>query len=146
MSALDLGSEAAVPGWAADYIGIPFAHRGRTREGCDCWGLLALIYAERSPMGSLPPYEGHHWYKGQNPAVISPDTATYAAGFEEVPIDAARLWDGLLIRMRGYPIHVGLVLNDEFMIHTTDEDGVCIERYRSALWAKRVIACYRRKG
>lgn len=140
----DVVDARGVPAWAADYIGIPFARLGRTREGCDCWGLLNLIFAERSPMGPLRPYEGVHWFKGQSAKLISPDAVAYASNFQEVPIAAARLWDGLLLRMRGHPIHVGLVLTDEFMIHTTDEDGVCIERYRSALWEKRVVACYRR--
>jgi hypothetical protein len=25
--------------WVKNYIGLPFASIGRTREGCDCYGL-----------------------------------------------------------------------------------------------------------
>ena len=28
------------------YLGIPYAHRGRTMCGLDCWGFLKLVYAD----------------------------------------------------------------------------------------------------
>ena len=35
------------PAWVEPYVGVPFADLGRTREGCDCWGLVRLILAEQ---------------------------------------------------------------------------------------------------
>lgn len=29
--------------WWNEYVGLPFADKGRTREGCDCWGLVRLV-------------------------------------------------------------------------------------------------------
>lgn len=43
------------PAWASDYIGLPFADHGRTREGADCWGLVRLVYAEVFNL-ALPSY------------------------------------------------------------------------------------------
>lgn len=28
------------------YMGIPYAHQGRTREGLDCWGLIRMIFQD----------------------------------------------------------------------------------------------------
>ena len=36
------------PAWAGAYVGIPYVDHGRDRAGCDCWGLVRLIIAERT--------------------------------------------------------------------------------------------------
>src|SRR5436190_10661954 len=34
--------------WADGYMRSPFRHRGRDREGCDCFGLVRLVLAEQA--------------------------------------------------------------------------------------------------
>lgn len=136
--------DTPLPSWAADYVGIPYVKHGRTREGCDCWGLLCLIWREQLG-GALPEYEGVDWYRGQQPAVIGTDALAYAAKFDEVPPGEEQLGDAILMRMRGHPFHVGLVLTPGLMVHTHEEADSVIERYRVMTWEKRISAFYRLK-
>ena len=41
--------------WWNRYIGTPFKAFGRTMEGCDCWGLLRIVYREAFGI-ELPSY------------------------------------------------------------------------------------------
>jgi cell wall-associated NlpC family hydrolase len=41
--------------WTNDYIGIPFVDGGRTFDGCDCWGLVRLIFEKELDI-TLPQY------------------------------------------------------------------------------------------
>jgi len=39
--------------WASTYVGIPYRFAGRDRAGCDCWGLVRLVLAERFARGEI---------------------------------------------------------------------------------------------
>jgi cell wall-associated NlpC family hydrolase len=132
----------ALPEWAAQYVGLPYKTHGRSRAGVDCWGLVELI--QREQLGNLwPQYEGADWFKGQSVAVVGHDAAHHATKFTTVIPGEEWLGDGILIRMRGFPFHVALVLAPGWMIHTTEEAGSVIERYRSMVWERRIMGFYR---
>ena len=39
--------------WWNKYVGIPYAPGMSSRDGCDCWGLVRLVYREE--FGTLLP-------------------------------------------------------------------------------------------
>jgi probable lipoprotein NlpC len=32
--------------WINDYVGVPYRHNGRDRDGWDCWGLVCAVYRD----------------------------------------------------------------------------------------------------
>ena len=134
--------ERDLPAWAADYVGLPYVRHGRDRSGVDCWGLLGLVW--REALGRpLPDYEGVDWFDGQKASVIGTDALAYASQFSEIAPGEERLGDGMLMRMRGHPFHVGLVLSPGWMLHTHEAAGSVIEPYRCHRWEHRISAFYR---
>lgn len=128
--------------WVAEYVGLPYKPLGRDRTGVDCWGLLALIWRERFGR-ELPDYEALRWSAGADPRQVGSGAREYASQFVHVAPGQERLGDGVLLRMRGHPLHVGLVLEPGWMLHTHEAANSCIESYTTSLWKHRVIGLYR---
>jgi cell wall-associated NlpC family hydrolase len=138
------------PAWAAEYIGIPFLERGRDRAGCDCWGLVRLVLAERFGI-ELPSHacdydtvkdhgriaelvgQGRH---SQWIAVWSP----LSSGLCHLPSAPG---DVVLLRLSGLPIHVGLVVARGWMLHVEAKVDSILERFDGLEWRRRVLGIYR---
>lgn len=108
--------------WWTDYIGIPFADRGRDRSGCDCWGLVRLVYAERCGI-DLPSYldgyrdiaDGEGLARGM--AVMLPDWRASDPVEFAVP----------LIRFHQGRLHVGILVDGRRMLHVERAKLACVE-------------------
>lgn len=133
-----------LPEWAQHYVGIPYRPLGRDRAGCDCWGLLAMVWREQFGR-DLPDYGHQRWHDGADPQVVATGAQDYAAQFEAVALGQEALGDGVLLRMRGHPLHVGLVLAPGWMLHTHEAADSCVESYERFIWRHRVLGIYRYK-
>lgn len=131
-----------IPPWAARYIGIPYVESGRDGNGLDCWGLLVLIWREQYGI-DLPFYDGPHWARGANRAEIAEAIRAEQSRYVEVPVGAEKEGDGIVLRLAGHPLHVGLVLAPGWMIHTHESAAVCVESYIGMTWARRVMGFWR---
>lgn len=139
------------------YVGLPFVDHGRDRGGLDCWGLYRLILKEVAGV-DLPSFgeayadantDGDGIAKAisaELPAwkMIAERRATglaYAVqGQRERPLD------GLLIRMMGRPVHVGVVVLPGLMLHIERGINSVCEPYTGWAWNKRILGIYRHGG
>lgn len=131
-----------LPRWAEQYVGLPYRPLGRDREGCDCWGLLALVLREQFGY-ELPDYSALRWQEGVNPRAVGEGAQEYASRFTPVALGQERAGDGVLLRLRGHPLHVGVVVAPTWMLHTHEAANSCVENYTRPLWKHRVIGIYR---
>lgn len=128
-----------IPLWVKDYIGIPFARHGRTHTGVDCWGLVRLIYADQFGI-HLPDYSAEY----DNPRDAAEVGAVIAAEKDIMwPVDQPAFGDVVLIRLDGWPSHVGLVVAPGHMLHVTEGASTAYESYDSIKYGRRVLGFYR---
>lgn len=132
-----------VPIWAGHYIGLPFREHGRTRDGLDCWGLVRLVLGEQ--FGFDVPSLSGDYSRTTDADAISRVIAREALEWRCVPASREDCGDVIVLRMRGQPMHVGLVLGDSYMLHVERGINSAIERYTSARWHARIDAFYRYK-
>lgn len=133
-----------VPAWVADYIGIPYAEGKSGMDGADCWGLLMLAYNRHSGR-VLPPYEGARWQNWKaGPDAVSAGASGYSEKFTPVEPGQERLFDGILFRLRGQPIHVGLVVSRGWMLHVQEGADAVVEQYAgTTVWGRRLAGIFR---
>ncbi|HOS41942.1 MAG TPA: NlpC/P60 family protein [Spirochaetota bacterium] len=124
------------------YIDIPFAERGRSRAGVDCWGLVCLVYREEYGI-ELPDYLGDDYTTTDGPLVSGLIARHKAESWWPLAPGMEAEGDVILLRMRGLPSHVGLVIRSGRMLHVERGRNVCVERYWGPMWNKRVMGCYR---
>jgi cell wall-associated NlpC family hydrolase len=127
--------------WPAEYIGLPFAAKGRDRAGLDCWGLVRLVLAER--FGRVLPI----WSEGYDQIEPNPKTAAHLAACAQTlprlsPAEALP-GDVLLFRIGGELAHVGVDIGEGRMLHIHEGINVCIERWQGPRWQPRIEGAYR---
>lgn len=140
---LEFARGKSPPHWVARYVGLPFREHGRTRDGLDCWGLVRLVLAEEFNI-DVPSYaERYSSTLAQDEiGAFVPDIA---AEWHDVPPGTEELGDVLVLRMRGQPMHVGLVLGGGRMLHVEQGIDSVMDDYRTRRWDGRIIGIYRYK-
>lgn len=130
-----------VTSWTNRYVGIPFAPFGADRSGCNCWGLVVLVYAEQLGI-VLPDYAGAYTSpeeQAEVAALVSQEAAdpVWNRVFDPQPLDV------LLFRRGRLDTHVGLYVDRSFMLHLTADDCAKLERFETGTWAHRLTGIHR---
>lgn len=120
-------------------VGIPWRDRGRDRDGCDCWGLVRLAYADGLGV-DLPSY-ADDYADTNDRAALNALFAGERAPWRTVTAGADRPFD--LVLMRERPWHVGLVVRRGLMLHMPEGQSSVVEPYTTGRHARRVEGIYR---
>lgn len=123
-----------------EYMAIPFAPNGRSREGIDCWGLVVMLYADKYGI-ELPSYEN---VDGKNGEEVAASVSTEClSAWTEIPADQRQEGDVVVLRMLGFPWHVGVMLDRSTFVHAYYHTGVSVERITAIHWRSRIIGYFR---
>lgn len=126
------------PMWCAPYMKIPYADRGRTKEGLDCYGLIKLVNHEVFHR-DVPDYV-------YSSSLSSKDVAECIE--EHLPLDWQKVevpeaGDLIMLRIAGRPWHCGLFAVPGLMLHAIDRRLSGMDRIDSLRWSSRVMGYYR---
>ncbi len=120
------------------YIGIPFLDHGRDREGCDCWGLVHLVYREQ--LGLTMPDLGDGYSEAYARGEVD-ETVSATVGQEwnrDVTAEPWRPLDVMIFNRAGVECHVGLYVRLGEMLHVIEGTAAALERYDTVKWRRRL--------
>jgi cell wall-associated NlpC family hydrolase len=126
-----------------EYIGLPFCSGGREKTGLDCWGLIRLVYQEQFNI-ELPIYKGMDGEKSEA-REIAACVHEHISEWIEVERGHEQEGDIIILRINGWPMHIGVIVKKDFMLHIMKGMNVVMEKYTSPMWNKRIFGIVRHK-
>lgn len=119
------------------YIELEFEDNGRG-EKYDCWGLAIRILKDEFNY-TLPDFSKE--YSSSNdkfniPLLVARERTNWNK--KSTPEQG----DVVLFNIGGYPLHVGIVVSKDTMIHISKGVNACLEKFTSKKWAKRIEGFY----
>lgn len=129
--------------WSNAYVGLPYADLGRNWEGCDCWGLLRLVY-ERELGIQLPAYVGAY-ASAEERAEIEALVAAEEPTGPWARVTRGRPFDAILFRQGRYRAHVGILIDSGLMLHMAGEQAK-VESWGAPRWRSRLTGLYRHRA
>ena len=128
--------------WSNRFIGIPYDDFGRSRTGCDCWGLACIIYREELGI-SLPEYLGGYSSTDEHGEIAALISGAQTSPLW-VPVDGpATAFDLALFRRGRWSTHIGIVIHHGFMIHMVADDCAKVQTYLDGPYKHRLQGHYR---
>lgn len=135
----------AIPYWVGHYIGLEFKEHGRDRKGLDCWGLVRLVLAEQFGI-PLPSYSSEYKDTRDSKAIDELYQDEKEIGdWLKIGLGQERLGDVVCMRIRGVPMHVGLIIEKGRMLHIEKGSNSCFVKYNNLEWKNKIDGVYRRR-
>lgn len=133
-----------LPRWIGDYIAVPFKTHGRDRHGCDCWGLVRLVLSEQFGIALPDHAEAYRTADSRSAGDIGAVIEAEAtAHWRPIDKSQARMGDVIILRTKGHPLHVGLVVAQGQMLHVMQGANSVVEFFDGIKWKHKVEGFYR---
>lgn len=130
--------------WSAKYIGIPFIDNDSNgRNGCNCWGIVRLAYRELNQI-ELPCFDGQ--YNGIDDTETLDELVAGEIARNWGKVDKPKPLDVIVTRWCGSISHIGIVIDNQFFIHTRLGIDSGKEKYTAIQWRNRIEGFYRYDG
>ncbi len=121
------------------YIGIPFLDHGEDRNGCDCYGLIRMVYREQ--LGIELPYMGDKYSNAYARHEINKAVAQAEREYWNYDV-TSELWkpyDIMVFSRAGDEAHVGLYIEPSYMLHIVAGAQTTRARYDTNEWKHRLV-------
>lgn len=129
--------------WVNKYIKIPFVEHGRVEEGCDCWGLIKVIYEKELGI-RLPSLLEYKDTKDRISISSLVSSEEKLIQWKQIPSGEEKEFDVVVFRILNVPTHVGLVYKKGSMIHCEKGKGTYLTDYnKEHHWKKRLYGTFR---
>lgn len=129
-----------LPAWINKYIGIPYKRKGRSYEGCDCWGIVCLVLLEQFGI-RVPTYTEH--YRSWNKYEIHDLIQYERQAWQEVKQGEEKPGDVINLRVDGKDWHTGIIVGKGYFLHVMRGLETVIESYKRYEWKDRIAGIYR---
>lgn len=118
------------------YIGIPFKDKACGFDGCDCYGLVRLVYKEELKIEL--PYLGDQYSTAFNRGEVSGvvQGAVDSGWAADVEKGNYKLFDVLAFRRGVDDAHVGLWIAPSTMLHILEGSNAGCERFDGVRWGR----------
>lgn len=128
------------------YMRIPFREHGRGFDGCDCGGLVWLVYKTELDI-ELPDWRRYYMTTHLESASELAGTIETMLGTlcHEVPQgQEIRPYDVVSFDIMGVPIHVGVAVDASHFLHIIEGySNVRQERFSGVSWSRRINGVFR---
>lgn len=133
-------SEPICPPWVDQFVGIPFEPRGRTPDGCDCYGLVRLVLHDVFQI-IVPSYEDDY-PEDLDRKTVCDLICENKGGWEE--IEEPVVGDLVLIKIQGALYHMGIIASsNRWMLHTMKGKDSALESIDGPQWRNKGKGFYR---
>jgi cell wall-associated NlpC family hydrolase len=125
----------AVIAQAREWLGVPFLHQGRSRNGCDCLGFIAACLAE---LGSAALLEHLPRAYGRMPQKLLIDGLEELS--REIPLQPAAIVTIKFPRTE-FPSHAAIFTGDT-LIHCFESERKVVEHGYREPWIRRTASIW----